>query len=232
MEEKDRVLGMASGHSDDHATAVPVTTPLSTDMPEDAPASPHHPAAGVEQRPPTGDDGVVGREVVLTGLFSHQVAGHGVIVRAQAGKICKPLVPRELWFYRAFFHDTTGPSSPSATAPEVARRCCGSAVRRLRPFVPRWFGCLHVTKDQLLTVGAPPPPPSGAAVGAESSGREDRKQQKKREEDGGLRVTTWSEKVYHDLEEHLTAEPPGVIHRRRLSLLFLFLDTKYKYIKK
>jgi hypothetical protein len=26
-------------------------------------------------------------------------------------------------------------------------------------------------------------------------------------------VVTWSEKVYHDLEHHLTAEPPGQVHR-------------------
>ena len=35
----------------------------------------------------------------ITAPFSYQVAGHDPFLKAKGGLICKPFVPRELWFY-------------------------------------------------------------------------------------------------------------------------------------
>jgi hypothetical protein len=121
-----------------------------------------------------------GQTLTLLETFSHQVAGHGAIIKAKGGRICKPLVKRELWFYRNLVRSGSRPSL-------------------LLPFVPQWFGCFHITKDELLKV-----------VHATHMGE-------------GHEVVTWSEKVYHDLEHHLTAEPPGEVHRTEAISEYYFI---------
>ncbi len=120
------------------------------------------------------------QRLTLLETFSHQVAGHGAIIKAKGDKICKPLVRRELWFYRYL----------------------AQTRRTLLPaFVPRWFGCFHISKDALLDVVRM------TSAQREEEGEPLHNQQQQHE------VVTWSEKVYHDLEHHLTAEPPGQVHR-------------------
>lgn len=125
------------------------------------------------------------QRVTLLGSFSHQVAGHGAILRAAEGRICKPLMARELWFYRTLF-DT---SSSGRTYPHLVS------------FVPHWFGCFHISKDQLL------------ALVHHSQPTEEEEEEGSVTHKEPLHVETWSERVYHDLEAHLTAEPRGLVHR-------------------
>jgi hypothetical protein len=60
--------------------------------------------------------------------FPFQVAGHGALLKVPGGKICKPLIPRELWFYHSLDKN-----------PE------------LRPFVALFHGTLdlEISKEQI-----------------------------------------------------------------------------------
>jgi len=72
-----------------------------------------------------------GQTLTLSGIFSHQVAGHGTLLKAEGGKICKPLVAREDWFYR---HLSNAPGHPFHT------------------FVPKWFGCFRASSTDYIVI--------------------------------------------------------------------------------
>jgi hypothetical protein len=86
-----------------------------------------------------------------------------------------------------------------------------SGRTRLPAFVPRWFGCFHIPNDVLLQV-------VHATSGGHNSKDDDSVAQRYQPE-----VVTWSEKVYHDLEQHLAAEPSGQLHRAHRPQLKIFL---------
>lgn len=65
-------------------------------------------------------------QIEVVGSFWNQISGHRVVLKARNGYICKPLYPRELWFYLSLQNNP-----------------------RYRPFAPTLFGCVELTRDQL-----------------------------------------------------------------------------------
>lgn len=39
--------------------------------------------------------------VTITGIFGHQIAGHGALLKGENGIVCKPFIPQEWAFYRS-----------------------------------------------------------------------------------------------------------------------------------
>eukprot|EP01088_Endostelium_zonatum_P009283 TRINITY_DN2247_c0_g1_i2.p1 TRINITY_DN2247_c0_g1~~TRINITY_DN2247_c0_g1_i2.p1 ORF type:complete len:266 (+),score=18.90 TRINITY_DN2247_c0_g1_i2:6-803(+) len=44
-------------------------------------------------------NGTVGSNIEIVGFYNHQVGGHAPFLVAAGGKVCKPLIAQEYWFY-------------------------------------------------------------------------------------------------------------------------------------
>ncbi|KAL6059963.1 Kinase [Balamuthia mandrillaris] len=127
--------------------------------------------------------------VTLVGAFPHQVAGHGAILKAKGHKICKPLSPREAWFYQ-----TLNKRQPSSSSSSFNTSSSFSPLLR---FIPAWYGAFEISAAQLKRL-----------VVEEERRRHSSQQHQgeEREGEGGLEVQTWDRKVYHQLEEQIERE--------------------------
>jgi len=70
-----------------------------------------------------------GPQIEVVGSFWNQISGHRVVLKARSGYICKPLYPRELWFYLSLRNNP-----------------------RYLSFAPTLFGCIELTREQLKMV--------------------------------------------------------------------------------
>jgi inositol-hexakisphosphate kinase len=67
--------------------------------------------------------------IEVVGSFWNQIAGHRMVLKAKHGKICKPLLPRELWFYQSLNQHPA-----------------------YKAFTAHWYGCIALTPQQLMTL--------------------------------------------------------------------------------
>lgn len=67
------------------------------------------------------------KELKIAAPFSYQVAGHDPFLKAHGGLLCKPFVPRELWFYL-----------------EVQQN-----YQHYKPFIADFKGCVDFSTEQI-----------------------------------------------------------------------------------
>lgn len=150
-------------------------------------------------------------QIEVVGSFWNQISGHRVVLKARNGYICKPLYPRELWFYLSLQDHP-----------------------RYRPFVPSLFGCVELTREQLMRVISP----ASRGLSSDSASPNSNNSELGNEEDV-LRakmergeVASWSRhlesKLVGKLERESTIEEPTTLlstvhHNASTSLLCLQL---------
>lgn len=140
-------------------------------------------------------------QVEVLGSFWQQIAGHKVVLKARGGKICKPLITRELWFYKSL------DEHPS-----------------YRPFTARWYGCVDLTQDQLRDLlpnsafdDRPKRPKDKTIVRTRSQ-----------DDDSNREVTIWSRHLEEKLMDELAQEEASSSPKHPHTYLLL-QDITYGY---
>jgi hypothetical protein len=133
-------------------------------------------------------------QIEVVGSFWNQISGHRVVLKARNGYICKPLYPRELWFYLSL------QSNP-----------------HYRPFAPTLFGCVELTRDQLKALVGRVDVIGDA--GAQASMEEDIRKKMERGE-----VASWSRYLESQLVGKLERESNGESKPNNALLNYIVLE--------